>query len=117
MIQNAAPASEIQSIESVDTAYHRSNVAQLNKFDGGFSDVEMQKFMKFYMQMENEKRSYESCGSGGAPQYQNLSNVNIFNISNSTHVGNLLSDPMHESSSLLAQGLKVFSSASKDVNT
>ena len=99
----------------------KSDAAQLNEFDGVFSDVEMQKFMQFYLRMENEKRTFEgSLGSGGAPQYQNLSNVNIFNISNSTHVGNLLSDPTHDpilSTSFPAQGLKVLSSASKDVDT
>ena len=78
--------------------------------------------MKFYLQLENERRSLEgSRGSGGAPRYQNLSNVNIFNISNSSHVRNLLTDPLHDptsmSSNLRGQGLRVFSSASKDANT
>ena len=46
----------------------KSDAAQFNEFDEGFSDVEMQKFMQFYLQMENEKRAFEgSHGSGGAP--------------------------------------------------
>ena len=98
---------EVQSTESViEKTLERSDGTQLKKFDEGISDGEIQKFMKFYLQLENKRRSLEgSRGSGGAPQYQNLSNVNIFNIFNSSHVGNLLTDPLHDSTSMSSNAI------------
>ena len=95
----------------------KNDAAQLGELEGGLSDAEMRKFMQFYLRMESEKRFLEGKrGNGGGSQYQNLSNVNIFNISNSAYVGNLLSDPT-VSSSIPAEGMRVFSSANKHGDT
>ena len=60
--------------------------------DSTLTDSEMERFMQFYMKMEKARSRCDAQKESSAPQYQNLSNVNIFNISNSNHVGNLLSD-------------------------